>query len=156
MTTLYPYQKEGVKQILKHDGRVLLADEMGLYANDLDRIGMLSFDAWRAGRLVVDTGLHALGWSREQAKAYLLEHTALSPANIDNEVDRYITWPGQALGYKIGQLEFWKLRREAEARLGSAFSLKAFHDAVLTGGPVPLSILRQRVETALAAPTAQP
>ena len=76
---------------------------------------MLSFDAWRAGRLVVDTGIHALGWSRQEAIDFLTQHTALTPGNIDNEVDRYISWPGQALGYKIGQLEIWKLRREAEA-----------------------------------------
>jgi uncharacterized protein (DUF885 family) len=122
-----------------------LADEMGMYANDLDRMGMLSFDAWRASRLVVDTGIHAMGWSRAQAKRFMAEHTALTLDNIDNEVDRYINWPGQALGYKIGQLEIWKLRREAEAALGTRFDLRRFHDAVLGGGPVSLPVLRTRV-----------
>jgi uncharacterized protein (DUF885 family) len=122
-----------------------LADEMGLYADDLDRIGMVSFDAWRAGRLVVDTGIHALGWSRSKARAYLEAHTALSPENIDNEVDRYINWPGQALGYKIGQIEIWKLRRKAEEALGDTFSLKSFHDTVLGGGAVTLPLLREKI-----------
>ncbi len=119
--------------------------EMGLYKTDLDRIGMVSFDAWRAGRLVVDTGIHALGWSRSKARAYLEAHTALSKENIDNEVDRYINWPGQALGYKIGQLEFWALRREAEKKLGDRFALKEFHDLVLGRGAISLPQLRRRV-----------
>lgn len=123
-----------------------LADEMGLYATDLDRLGMLSYDAWRAARLVVDTGLHAFGWSREQAQAFMTAHTALAPNNIDNEVDRYIVWPGQALGYKLGQLEIWRLRREAEAALGANFSLPQFHDAVLTQGAVSMKLLRAQVE----------
>lgn len=123
-----------------------LADEMSLYATDLDRMGMLSYDAWRAARLVVDTGVHAFGWTREQAKAFMLEHTALAPNNIDNEVDRYIVWPGQALGYKLGQLEIWRLRREAEVALGERFSLPLFHDAVLTEGAVSMKRLRAQVE----------
>jgi uncharacterized protein (DUF885 family) len=123
-----------------------LAEEMGLYESDLDRLGAVSFDAWRAGRLVVDTGIHAMGWSREQAKAYLTEHTALSPENIDNEVDRYITWPGQALAYKLGQLEWSRLRAEAEAAQGARFSLPAFHDAALSLGAVTLPVLRARLE----------
>lgn len=127
------------------------AAEMGMYETDLDRIGVASFDAWRAGRLVVDTGLHAMGWSRGQAKQFLSEHTALSPENIDNEVDRYISWPGQALGYKIGQLEIWKLRRGAEQQLGDRFDIKAFHDVVLTAGAVSLPVLRDRVESYIAA-----
>jgi len=122
------------------------AEEMGMYESDLDRIGVLSFDAWRAGRLVVDTGLHALGWSRAEAKAFLSEHTALAPNNIDNEVDRYISWPGQALGYKIGQLEILALKRRAQEALGDAFDIKAFHDAVLTGGAVSLPVLRVRID----------
>ena len=92
---------------------------MGLYSGDLDRIGIASFDGWRACRLVVDTGMHALGWSRDEAIAFMLEHTALAPDNIANEVDRYITWPGQALAYKLGQLEIRRLRAEARARLGA-------------------------------------
>jgi uncharacterized protein (DUF885 family) len=128
-----------------------LADEMGLYASDLDRMGMLSYDAWRAARLVVDTGLHAFGWSRAQAKAFMHAHTALAANNIDNEVDRYIVWPGQALGYKLGQLEIWKLRRQAEQALGERFSLPLFHDAVLTQGAVSLEVLRAQVEAFISS-----
>ena len=126
-----------------------LADEMGLYDTDIDRLGMLSFDAWRASRLVVDTGIHALGWSRAQAEQFMLEHTALAPNNIANEVDRYVGWPGQALAYKIGQLELLALRKEAEAALGERFSLPAFHDAILGGGAMPLPALRERVRAQL-------
>jgi uncharacterized protein (DUF885 family) len=122
-----------------------LAVEMGLYSSSLDRMGMLSFEAWRASRLVVDTGIHAMGWSRAQAKAYMEAHTGLAQNNIDNEVDRYIVWPGQALAYKTGQMEIWRLRRDAEAALGDRFDLRAFHDVVLTGGAVSLELLRGRV-----------
>jgi uncharacterized protein (DUF885 family) len=124
-----------------------LGDEMGLYSGDLDRIGMLSFDAWRASRLVVDTGLHAMGWTRRQAIDFMLEHTALAPNNIANEVDRYIVIPGQALAYKTGQLELLRLRAEARERLGAAFDIRAFHDAVLGNGAVALATLREVVET---------
>ncbi len=127
-----------------------LADEMGLYTSDLDRLGKLSFDAWRASRLVVDTGIHALGWSRAQAEAFMTEHTALTPINISNEVDRYIGWPGQALAYKVGQLEIVKLRAEAEAALGPAFDLKAFHAVVLGAGAVTLPVLADRVQAWIA------
>jgi uncharacterized protein (DUF885 family) len=122
-----------------------LSDEMGLYPEDMDRMGVLSFDAWRAGRLVVDTGIHAMGWSRQQAVDYLQEHTLLAPNNIDNEVDRYITTPGQALAYKIGQLEILELRDRARAKLGDAFSYPDFHDVVLGAGAVSLPVLRERV-----------
>ena len=122
-----------------------LADEMGLYSADLDRIGMLSFDAWRASRLVVDTGMHALAWSRGQAIEFMTAHTALAPNNIANEVDRYIGWPGQALAYKIGQLEIRRLRSEAEAALGALFDIRRFHDAVLGHGGLPLSVLGESV-----------
>jgi uncharacterized protein (DUF885 family) len=120
-----------------------LADEMGLYSSDLDRIGILSYDAWRACRLVVDTGMHAMGWTREQAINYMMENTALAENNIVNEVDRYITWPGQALAYKTGQLEIIRLRQEAEKRLGSKFKIRKFHDVLLGNGAVPLEALRQ-------------
>ena len=123
-----------------------LADELGLYESPLDRLGMLSFDAWRAARLVVDTGLHAGGWSRQRAVQFMLEHTALAPGNVDNEVDRYIVWPGQALAYKVGQLELLALRAEAQHALGSRFDLGRFHDAVLLGGGVTLGVLRRQVE----------
>jgi len=118
-----------------------LADEMGLYSGDLDRLGMLSFDSWRACRLVVDTGLHALGWSISQAVDYMVAHSALARNNIVNEVDRYLGRPGQALAYKIGQLEIVRLRSESEARLGAAFDMRSFHDAVLGHGPLPLETL---------------
>jgi uncharacterized protein (DUF885 family) len=123
-----------------------LAEEMGLYTSDLDRLGKLSFDAWRASRLVVDTGIHALGWTRAQAEAFMREHTALTEINISNEVDRYIGWPGQALAYKVGQLEILRLRAHAEATLGAKFDLKAFHAVVLGAGAVTLPVLADRVQ----------
>ena len=123
-----------------------LSDEMGLYSSDMDRFGILSFDAWRAGRLVVDTGMHALGWTRQQAIDFLTEHTALGGNNIVNEVDRYIVWPGQALAYKTGQLEIMRLRADARARVGDRFDIKAFHDTVLGAGAISLPALRGRVE----------
>ena len=122
-----------------------LADEMGLYSSDLDRIGILSYDAWRACRLVVDTGMHAMGWAREQAIAFMLENTALAKNNIVNEVDRFITWPGQALAYKTGQLEMTGLRKEAHSRLGGGFDVRRFHDVLLGSGAVPLEALRQMI-----------
>jgi len=119
-----------------------LADEMGLYTDDLDRLGMVSFDSWRAARLVVDTGIHAMGWSRREAVDFMLAHTALSPRTVGDEVDRYIALPGQALAYKTGQLELIRLREEAHGRMGAAFDIRAFHDAVLGGGALPLPTLR--------------
>lgn len=120
-----------------------LADEMGLYTSDLDRVGILSYDSWRACRLVVDTGMHAMRWTREQAIGYMLDNSALAENNIINEVDRYITWPGQALAYKTGQLEMLRLRKEAQTRLGGRFDIKRFHDVLLGDGAVPLSALRE-------------
>ncbi len=128
-----------------------LSDEMGLYTGDMDRFGILSYDAWRAGRLVVDTGMHALGWTRQQAIDFLKAHTALGENNIVNEVDRYIVMPGQALAYKTGQLEILRLRDEARRRLGPAFDIKAFHDTVLGSGAVSLPVLRDIVGDWLAA-----
>lgn len=128
-----------------------LSDEMGLYTGDMDRFGILSYDAWRAGRLVVDTGMHALGWTRQQAIDFLKAHTALGENNIENEVDRYIVMPGQALAYKIGQLEILRLRDDARRRLGPAFDIKAFHDTVLGSGAVSLPVLRDIVGDWLAA-----
>ncbi|MES2642735.1 MAG: DUF885 domain-containing protein [Myxococcota bacterium] len=122
-----------------------LADEMGLYTGDLDRLGMLSFDSWRASRLVVDTGIHTLKWDRARAERFLFENTPLATNNIANEVDRYITWPGQALAYKLGQIELRTLRQEAEAALGPRFSLPRFHDVVLGQGAVSLPVLRRQV-----------
>ena len=118
-----------------------LADEMGLYSSDLDRLGILAFDAWRACRLVLDTGIHALGWTRQQAIDYMRDNSPVMIENIINEVDRYISWPGQALAYKTGQLEILRLRAWAEAELGERFDIRAFHDAVLLQGAVPLPTL---------------
>jgi uncharacterized protein (DUF885 family) len=127
---------------------------MGLYSSDMDRFGILSYDAWRAGRLVVDTGIHALGWTRQQAIDFLAGHSALGGNNIANEVDRYIVWPGQALAYKVGQLEILRLRADAQARLDGAFDIKAFHDVVLGSGAVSLPVLRSLVEDWLGASAA--
>lgn len=123
-----------------------LADEMGLYSGDLDRMGMLSFDAWRAARLVVDTGLHSKGWTRDRAAQLMLERTALTEINVRNEVDRYIVWPGQALAYKTGQLEILRLRAQARKALGNRFSIRAFHDALLGSGAVSLPELERQIE----------
>ena len=127
-----------------------LSGELGLYSSDVDRLGVLSFDAWRACRLVVDTGLHALGWTRERAIRYMLENTLLAENNVANEVDRYIATPGQALAYKLGQREILALRELARERLGARFSLAEFHDRVLENGAVTLGVLRDHVERWLA------
>ena len=122
-----------------------LADEMGLYSSPLDRMGMLSADSMRACRLVVDTGMHALGWSRRQAIDYMLANSPMREGHITAEIDRYAVTPGQALAYMIGRLEIQRIRREAEATLGSRFRIKDFHDTVLGAGPMPLPILARRV-----------
>jgi uncharacterized protein (DUF885 family) len=122
-----------------------LAGEMGLYSDDLSRMGALSFEAWRASRLVVDTGMHAKGWSREQAVQFMLAHTALAENNVRNEVDRYVGWPGQALAYKVGQLTIRGRRPRAREKLGAKFDLKAFHDVVLGAGAVTMPVLQTRV-----------
>jgi uncharacterized protein (DUF885 family) len=119
--------------------------EMGLYDTPEKDFGRLSYEMWRACRLVVDTGIHSMGWSRDQAIAYMLDNTALSKANIEAEVNRYITWPGQALAYKIGELKIRELRAKAEKRLGRNFDLRRFHDAVLENGAVPLSVLEDHI-----------
>ncbi len=122
-----------------------LADEMGLYTSDLQRLGMLSFDALRACRLVVDTGMHHYGWSRSQAMDFMWRNTATTQANVRNEIDRYIGWPGQALAYMVGRREIQRLRAEAERRLGARFDIRAFHGTVLGNGAVPLGVLDQLV-----------
>jgi uncharacterized protein (DUF885 family) len=116
-----------------------LADEMGLYSDDLSRLGMVSFDAWRACRLVVDTGMHHLGWSRRRAISYMLDNTALSEVNITNEVDRYIADPGQALGYMIGRIRIRDMRDRS--RTADNFDLRTFHHEVLSHGTLPLDTL---------------
>jgi uncharacterized protein (DUF885 family) len=122
-----------------------LGVEMGLYRDAYEHFGRLSFEVWRACRLVVDTGLHAKGWTREQAVAYLREHTALGAGFIEAEVDRYIGWPAQALGYKLGELRMRAPRERAERELGARFDLRDFHDAVLRAGPMPLDLLEREV-----------
>jgi uncharacterized protein (DUF885 family) len=118
-----------------------LADEMGLYTGDLDRLGTVSFDFWRACRLVVDTGMHAMGWDRDRAVGYMVEHSALTRKNIENEVDRYIGWPGQALGYMLGRLEIRKVRSAVERKLGPRFDPRSFHAELIGHGALPLSAL---------------
>ncbi|ONI86194.1 hypothetical protein ALI22I_26190 [Saccharothrix sp. ALI-22-I] len=118
-----------------------LADEMGLYSGDVARLGMLALDSMRAGRLVVDTGLHAHGWSRARAVEYLRANTPLALVEIESEVDRYIATPGQALAYMVGRLEIQRIRAAAEEALGDRFDIRAFHDVVLGGGPLPLAVL---------------
>ncbi len=122
-----------------------LGVEMGIYDTPYDHFGRLSYEMWRACRLVVDTGIHAKGWTRQHAVDYLASNTALSMHEVGTEIDRYIAWPGQALAYKIGELILWDLRREAEAALGAAFDIREFHDVVLTSGGVPLELLQSMV-----------
>lgn len=148
---------DGVPAFLRHGVQVAyaegwalyaerLADEMGLYASDHDRLGMLSLDAFRAARLVVDTGLHARGWTRQQAVDWMTRHTPLPPSTVAAEIDRYVAMPGQALAYKLGQLEIRRLRDDAEARLGERFDVRGFHDTVLGSGMVTLPVLGDLVE----------
>jgi uncharacterized protein (DUF885 family) len=127
-----------------------LGSEMGIYETPYETFGMLSYQAWRASRLVVDTGIHALGWTREQAQAYMHDNTALSDHEIQTEVDRYISWPGQALSYYLGEMAIIESRRKAEAALGDRFDIRAFHDTVLQLGAVPLPVLKARIDTFIA------
>ncbi len=134
--------------------------EVGLYETPYDLFGRLTYEMWRACRLVVDTGIHTLGWSRDRALQFMRENSALSELNITAEVDRYISWPGQATGYKIGELKIRELRRRAEERLGSAFDKRDFHDELLSAGCIPLTILETRInawiERQLSARAAPP
>ena len=123
-----------------------LGAELGLYATPYERFGLLSMEMWRACRLVMDVGIHWRGWTREQALACLRDNTALAERNMQSEVDRYIAWPGQALGYKIGELRIMALRHRAEAALGAGFDERAFHDVVLDEGAMPLAVLEARVD----------
>ena len=120
--------------------------EMGLYEDPYDNFGRLLYEMWRSCRLVVDTGMHALGWSRERAMQFLMVNTALSELNIKNEIDRYISWPGQATAYKIGELKIRELRQRAETTMGDRFDLREFHDLVLGAGSLPLDLLEKRVD----------
>ncbi|HET9795518.1 MAG TPA: DUF885 domain-containing protein [Thermoanaerobaculia bacterium] len=125
--------------------------EAGFYTDPYSNFGRLTYEMWRACRLVVDTGIHAMGWTREQAIDYLASHTALSHHEVETEIDRYIAWPGQALSYKIGELEIEKLRRKAEKALGPKFDVREFHDAVLLHGAVPLPVLDRQIDRYIAA-----
>ena len=128
-------------------------DDLHLYSGAPARFGMLGYQAWRAARLVVDTGMHALKWDREKALAFLREHTTLSPEEAANEIDRYAIHPAQALAYMVGQLEFFRLREQARKAMGDRFDLRAFHDAVLAHGAVPLSSLERIVRELAEQPT---
>ena len=124
-----------------------LAEEMGIYTTPYERFGKLTYEQWRACRLVVDTGIHAMGWTREQAVNFLKENTALAMHNINTEVDRYISWPGQAVSYKIGEMKIQELRKKAEAALGTDFKVRDFHEIILEQGTVTLPILEKRVNS---------
>ncbi len=132
-----------------------LGEEMGLYDTPEKMMGRLSYEMWRACRLVVDTGMHAKGWNKAQAIAFMKDNTALTDANIEAEVNRYISWPGQALGYKIGEIRLRELRGKAEKEIGSEFDLRRFHDAVLGQGPVPLEVLGRQIDDWIAAEKAR-
>ncbi len=127
-----------------------LGVEVGFYHDPYSDFGRLTYEMWRACRLVLDTGIHALGWSRQEAIDFMAGHTALSMLNITNEVDRYIEWPGQALGYKLGELQIRELRTRAEQVLRGGFDLRAFHDVVLRNGAIPLDLLGQQVDAWVA------
>ena len=137
------------------EGWGLYAESLGLdagfYEDPYSNFGRLSYEMWRACRLVVDTGMHSKGWTKDQAIAYMAENTALSLHNIEAEVNRYITWPGQALAYKIGELKMQELRKRASDALGADFDLRRFHDALLENGAVPLSVLEENIDAWIAA-----
>ncbi|MFI6284309.1 DUF885 domain-containing protein [Streptomyces sp. NPDC051018] len=145
LTELPPFRRKAVRMTAHVEGWGLyterLADEMGLYSSDIARFGMLSLDAVRACRLVVDTGMHHLGWSREKAVAYMRDNTATTEANVRNEIDRYIAWPGQATAYLIGRREILRQRERARRELGARFDIKDFHHEVIGHGNLPLAVL---------------
>ena len=128
-----------------------LGKEMGFYEDPYNDFGRLTYEAWRACRLIVDTGMHAFGWSRQQAVDFMLANTALSETQVNREIDRYITWPAQALSYKIGELKIRELRAEAEAELGSSFDIRRFHDVVIGSGSLPIAVLEEMVADWIAA-----
>ncbi|MGH8445489.1 MAG: DUF885 domain-containing protein, partial [Solimonas sp.] len=127
-----------------------LGEEMGIYRDPYERFGRLSYEMWRACRLVADTGLHWKRWTLEQARACFADNTALSPLNIEIELQRYVSWPGQALAYKNGELKLLELRRKAEAALGGDFDERGFHDAVLLHGSLPLTVLERQIDEWIA------
>jgi uncharacterized protein (DUF885 family) len=132
-----------------------LGYDLGLYKDDFSKIGQLNYDMWRAVRLVVDTGMHSFKWTRDQAIYYFMQNTGKNRLDIENEVDRYIAWPGQALAYKMGQLKIQALRAEAEKALGDRFDIRAFHDQILGSGALPLSVLETETRAWIAAQSAR-
>jgi uncharacterized protein (DUF885 family) len=128
-----------------------LGEQVGLYTDPYQKFGQLTYDMWRAVRLVVDTGLHSQGWTRRQAIDFFMENAPKSELDIGNEIDRYIAWPGQALAYKVGQLKILELRDAAGKALGANFDIREFHDVVLSTGAVPLSVLDRTVRDWMAA-----
>lgn len=150
LTDLPAFRRTGIGNTAYVEGWGLyaerLAEEMGLYADDLGRLGMLAADSWRSGRLVTDTGLHAKGWSRQQAIDYFAEHTPVAAGEIEVEIDRYLAIPGQAVTYKVGQREIFALRERARGALGERFDIAGFHDVVLGSGAVVLPVLAELVE----------
>jgi uncharacterized protein (DUF885 family) len=127
-----------------------LGRKMGIYRTPYEEFGQLSFEMWRAARLVIDTGIHHYGWSRQRAIDYLASHTALAQHDVETEVDRYISWPGQALAYKLGELTIRRMRAKAEQAMGPAFDQRQFHDTILNLGSVPLPVLEEELDAFIA------
>jgi uncharacterized protein (DUF885 family) len=133
-----------------------LGSKIGMYETPYDEFGRQTFEMWRAARLVIDTGIHSQGWTRQQAIDYLSQHTALAELDIKNEVDRYISWPGQALAYKLGELKIRELRARAETELGPKFDQRPFHDTLLAMGSVPLPVMESEMLAWIDAQKAKP
>ena len=145
-----PQAIENLDEIIEESDGVMVARgdlgvEMDIYESPYEHFGRLTYEMWRACRLVIDTGIHAMGWTRDQALDYLASNTALSMHEVTTEIDRYISWPGQALSYKLGEYTIWQLRRQAEQDLGEDFDIRAFHDYLLSLGSVPLDVLKDEM-----------
>jgi uncharacterized protein (DUF885 family) len=162
LQTALAYELKGLPEFRRHagytafvEGWALYAEslgyDLGLYQDQFSKFGQLNYDMWRAVRLVVDTGMHQFKWTRDQAIYYFKQNTGKSDQDIQNEVDRYISWPGQALAYKLGQLKIQALRAEAEKALGTSFDIRAFHDKLLGMGALPLSVLETEMRAWIAA-----